>query len=112
MTGVRDVLHEAGAGERREQPRDRARVDARAAGDLVRPERAAVVERVEHCEGALDGGDVANGWLTGAGRGTLHLSVFDTPLPGRQFQCYLLRLASSSSVPACTASRPPITSHS
>ena len=72
-------------GERREQAGDGARVDAGAAGDLVRAELAAVGERVEHGERPLDGGDVADGWLSGAGRGTLLLSVFETPLPGRQF---------------------------
>ena len=78
------VLDVPRRGERREQARDGARVDAGAAGDLVRAELVAVGERVEHPEGALDRGDVPDGWLTGAGRGTLLLSDFDTPLPGRQ----------------------------
>ena len=70
------VLDVPRRGERREQARDRARVDAGAAGDLVRAELVAVGERVEHRERALDGGDVADGWLTGAGRGTLLLVRF------------------------------------
>ena len=36
-------------------------------------------------ERPLDRGDVTDGWLAGAGRGTLLQSVFETPLPGRQF---------------------------
>ena len=69
--GRRDVLDEPGGGERREQPRHRARVDARAPRELVRAELAAVGERVEHRERALDGGDATDGWLSGAGHGTM-----------------------------------------
>ena len=69
--GLGHVLHEAGRRERGEQARHRARVDPRAAGDLVRAELISVGERVEHGEGPLDRGDVADSWLTGAGRDTL-----------------------------------------
>jgi len=79
-----DVLDVPRRGECREQTRDGARVDAGTAGDLVRAELVAVGQRIEHRERALDGGDVPDGWLTGAGRDTLLLSNFDTPLPGRQ----------------------------
>ncbi len=109
---LRHVLDEAGRGERREQPRDRAGVDRRATCDLVRAELAAVGESVEHRERALDGGDVADSWLTGAGRDTLLYSFLTCHCPGGNSRCYLLRLASSSSAPACTASRPPTTSPS
>ncbi len=47
---LRHVLDEARRGERREEARDGARVDAGAARDLVRPELTAVGERVEHGE--------------------------------------------------------------
>src|SRR5207248_10098251 len=61
-TGRGHVLDDAGAGQRREQARDGARVDPGTARDLVRTELwRAVRERVEDGERALDGGDVANG---------------------------------------------------
>ncbi len=49
------------------------------------PSSPSVGERVEHRERALDGGDVADGWLTGASHDTLLSHYFDMPLPGRQF---------------------------
>ncbi len=64
--GLRDVLDESRRGERREQARHGACVDARAPRDLVRAELATVGERIEHGERPLDGGDVTDGWLTGA----------------------------------------------
>jgi hypothetical protein len=80
------VLDVPRRGEGREQARDGARVDAGAAGDLVRAELVLVGECIEDPKRTLDGGDVADGWLTGAGRGTLLLSYFDMPLPGRQLR--------------------------
>src|SRR5689334_14537033 len=47
--GRRHVLDEASVCERGQEPRHRARVDARAAGDLVRTELGTLVgERIEH----------------------------------------------------------------
>src|SRR6478609_5354719 len=77
-TGLGHVLDVAGRSEGRQQARDRARVDPGAARDLVRAELLPVAERVDHREGAFHGSNVADSWLTGAGRGTLHLLVFDT----------------------------------
>ena len=48
------------------------------------PSSPAVGEGVEHRERPLDGGDVADGWLTGASHDILLRVDFDMPLPGRQ----------------------------
>ncbi len=80
--GLRDVLHEPGRRERREQARDGAGVDPGAARDLVRAELLPVRERVDHRQGAPDGGDMADGWFTGTGRGTLPLLVLTRRCPG------------------------------
>ena len=82
--GLRHVLDEPSRGERGQQTGHRARVDARAPRDLVRSELPSVGEGVEHRERALDGSDVADGWLTGASHDTLLSHNFDMPLPGRQ----------------------------
>ena len=62
-----DVLDEAGARERAELARDRARADPRPARDVGRPELAAVGERVEDLDGAHRRFDIAGGGLTGSG---------------------------------------------
>ena len=69
----------------REKPRDGTGVDSGAPRDLVRPELAAIRERVEHRERTLDGGDMTNRWLSRTSHATLLTLYFDTPLPGRQF---------------------------
>jgi hypothetical protein len=82
--GAGNVLDEASVGERCEQPGHGARVDPGPSRDLVRseldpPARRAgsgsvrIVDRegIEHRDGALDRGDVTDGWLSGAGHGTL-----------------------------------------
>ena len=66
----RHVLDEPRGGERREEPRDRARIDPRSPRDLVRPElRRAVRERIEDRECALDGRDMADRGLSRPGHG-------------------------------------------
>jgi len=80
--GLRQVFDIAGSGERREQARNGARVDPGAARDLVRAELLPVRERVDHRQGAPDGGDVADGWFTGTGRGTLPLLILTRRCPG------------------------------
>jgi len=69
--GPGHVLDVARRDEGGEQAGDGARVDPRAAGNLVRAQLAPVPERVEDDERTLDRRDVPNGWLAGAGRGTL-----------------------------------------
>ncbi len=73
---LRHVLDESSRGEGREEPRDRACVDSGAPRDLVRAELTAVRQRVEHRECTLDGGDVTDGWLTGASHATLLITLF------------------------------------
>jgi hypothetical protein len=70
--GRLDVLDETRRGQGREQARDGAGMEARAARQLVRAELgAAVGERVEQRDGPLDRGHPARGWLSRAG----HASV-------------------------------------
>ena len=67
-------------------------------------------ERVENGDGALDGGDMADGWLAGTGHARLRSVNFDTALPRRQFMALPARPPTSSSAPASTACRQPSTS--
>ena len=61
------MLDEAGAGQRPELARDRARADARPPRHVGRAELAAVGERVEDLDGAHRRFDIAGGGLTGSG---------------------------------------------
>ena len=65
--GLRHPLDEAGGDERPELARHRARGHARAARDLVRPERARLGEHVEDRERPLGRRDAAGRRLTGSG---------------------------------------------
>ena len=68
---ARLALHVARVEQRREHARDRAGVDARAPRELVRAERpAGCGQRLEQCDRALDGAELAAHDLPG-GRSTL-----------------------------------------
>ena len=77
-TGLVHLVDETRSSERREQPRDGARVDPRTPGDLVRPELDRVRERVEHRDRPLDGLHPACTWTLSLDHATL---IWATPLP-------------------------------
>ena len=79
------MLDESGRRERREQARDGAGVDPGAARDLVGAELLPVRERVDYRQGAPDGSDMADGWFTGTGRGTLPLLILTRRCPGGNY---------------------------
>jgi hypothetical protein len=74
--GGGDVLDEAAAHQGRQDPGDRAHVDAGAPGDLVGSElRPGVGELGEDRDRPLDGGDLAGGWLTGSGHDRIPVAM-------------------------------------
>ena len=83
---VGDVLDEAGLrrASRAVARRCSALIPVRRAISFVPSSGASVGERVEDGDRALDGGDVADGWLTGSRHGRVRSVNFDTALPRRQ----------------------------